>query len=57
MNQSFYEIRSKEKINDLLQEGMRSQAYYRSKPNVSHLLPKLIVTFIGILGILGFLIR
>ena len=55
MDPFFYEVRSKEKIKDLMEEGMRSQAHYRSQPNVSHRLPRLIVMLMGILGLLGFL--
>jgi hypothetical protein len=57
MDQFFYEVRSKEKIKGLMEEGMRSQAHYRSQPNVSHRLPRLIVMLMGILGLLGFLSR
>ena len=57
MNQSFYEIRGKEKINDLRQEGMISQAYYRSRSTVHYRLPKLIAILIGILGLAGILSR
>ena len=49
MDQFFYEIRSKEKIKGLMEEGMRSQAHYRSQPNVPHRLPRLIVILMGIL--------
>ena len=57
MNQFFYESRGKEKVQDLMKEGMRSQAHYKSKPNILHRLPKLIVILMGILGLLGFLGR
>ena len=57
MNQFYYEQRGKEKIKDLMKEGMRSQAHYRSKPNILHRLPKLIVVALGILGILVLLVR
>jgi hypothetical protein len=30
MNQFFYESRAKEKIKDLMEEGIRSQAFHRS---------------------------
>lgn len=39
MNQVFLEERSKEKVKELLNEGVRSQEYYRnraSKPNPFH---------------------
>ena len=31
MNHSYLESRSKEKLNDLMKEGMMSQAHYRSR--------------------------
>jgi len=55
MNQSFLESRSKEKVNDLMKEGMMSQAYYRSRASKARLLsslPKLIVIVLGILGLI-----
>lgn len=60
MNQFFFETRGKEKVNDLLKEGMASQAQYQSgsqKRNLLQRLPKLILLSLGILGILGLLIR
>ena len=54
MNLSFYESRSKEKINDILNEGIMSQAYYRSRDTkTSQLskLPKLILIVLSILVI------
>lgn len=33
MNQVFLEERSKEKVNELLEEGLRSQEYYRNRKN------------------------
>jgi len=60
MNQFFYEQRGKEKVKDLLEEGQRSQAYYRSgapKLNLLRGLPKFIVLLLGILGLLGLLVR
>lgn len=50
MNQFFFETRGKEKVRDLMDEGMRSQAYHRSVAR-SFNLPKFIVTVLGILGI------
>jgi hypothetical protein len=38
MNQSFYEVRGKEKLRELLKEGQTSQAYYRSRPKSPSLL-------------------
>jgi hypothetical protein len=60
MSQFFYEQRGKEKVKDLLNEGQRSQAFYRSRvPKTSLLngLPKLILVLLGILGILELLVR
>lgn len=59
MNQSFYEDRAKEKIKDLLDEGLRSQGFYRSghrKPGLRAVLPGLSLILIGILGLLAILI-
>jgi hypothetical protein len=55
MNHSFYEENAKEKIRDLLKEGQRSQAFYRSgAPRISFLgnIPKLVLLLLGILGLL-----
>ena len=60
MNQFFYEQSAKEKLNDLRNEGQRSQAYYRSgAPKVGLIpnLPKLLLGVLGALGILGLLVR
>jgi hypothetical protein len=60
MNHSFLEGRSKEKVRDLLEEGQRSQAVYRSGTRNSRLLPslpKLILFLLVSLGILSVLIR
>lgn len=60
MNQFFYEARSKEKVRDLRKEGMESQAFHRSgapKRSLINGLPKLIFVLLGILGILGMLVR
>jgi hypothetical protein len=59
MNQSFYENRTREKIKDLLDEGQRSQGYYRSgsrKSGMRAVLPELSLILIGILGALVILI-
>lgn len=53
MNQSFLESRSQEKVDDLMKEGMMSQAYYRSRGSKARFLsklPKLILIALGILG-------
>ena len=60
MNQSFYESRSKEKINDFMKEGMMSQAYYRSrasKASILSRLPKLILVVLGIMGLIQLFVR
>ena len=60
MNQFFYESRGKEKIKDMMEEGMRSQAFHRSgAPKLGLLpsLPKLIFILMGILGIFALLAR
>lgn len=60
MNHSFLEGRSNEKVKDLLEEGQRSQAYYRSGAKKNRLLPtlpKLALILLGILGILNVLLR
>jgi hypothetical protein len=60
MDQFFYESRTKEKIKDLMSEGMTSQAFYRSgapKPGLLRDLPKLILGLLGALAILGLLVR
>jgi hypothetical protein len=60
MNHFSYEMMGKEKVRDLQEEGMRSQAVYRSgAPKFSFLLglPKFILGLLGILGILGLLAR
>ena len=60
MNQFFYESRGREKVNDLREEGMRSQAFHRSgapKADLLGGLPKLILGLLSILGLLGMLFR
>ena len=60
MNQFFYETRGKEKVNRLMDEGQQSQAVYRSKGVKAGLiptLPKLAITLLGILILLGLLMR
>ena len=60
MNQFFYEQRGKEKVKNLMEEGMRSQAFNRSgAPKLALLrgLLKLIMVLLGILGILALLVR
>ena len=60
MNQFFYESRGKEKIKDLRREGMNSQEFHRSgAPKLAILrgLPKLMLSLLGLLVLLGLLIR
>jgi len=60
MNQFFYEQTGKEKIRNLRDEGIRSQAFYRSgAPRFSRVLtvPRLSVTLLSVLGILALLLR
>jgi len=60
MNHSFFESRSKEKLNDLMNEGMTSQAYYRSRASRANFLsrlPKLILIILGVLGLIQLIVR
>lgn len=60
MNQSFYESSSKEKINDLMKEGMMSQAHYRSgspRAGILSRLPKLVIVILGIVGLIQMFLR
>ena len=60
MNHFFYESRGKEKVRDLMKEGISNQAFHRSgAPKLDQIrgLPKLILSLLGILGLLGLLIR
>ena len=60
MNQFFYESRGKEKVKDLMKEGMRSQALKQSgaaRTGLAHSLPRLVLTILGLLSILGTLLR
>jgi hypothetical protein len=60
MNHFFYETRGKEKVEELMKEGMSSQAYHRSDaptPDLRRALPKLLLGMLGILGLLELLIR
>ena len=55
MNQFFYESRGKEKVHELMKEGMISQELRRSgarRYGFFHGLPKLILILAGILGFL-----
>jgi hypothetical protein len=57
MNQFFYESRGKEKIKDLMEEGMRSQAVQRSGRSRRFVfnLSKIALTLLSILVILNLL--
>ena len=60
MNHFSYDVMRKEKVHDLQKEGMTSQAFHRSDaPRLGLLrnLPKLILIFLGLLGILNLLIH
>jgi hypothetical protein len=60
MNHFSYDVMRKEKVRSLQDEGLRSQAYYRSGSSRHGLLrglPKLIAAILGMLGILGLLLR
>jgi hypothetical protein len=60
MNDFSYYVMGKEKINALQDEGMRNQAVHRAgspKPNFLRGLPKLMLGLLGILSILGLLVR
>jgi len=60
MNQFYLESRSKEKVNEIMEEGLRSQAYYRSgvaRTSLFSRLPKLILVILGILWILQMIVR
>lgn len=49
MNQAILEERSKEKVKDTLNEGVRSQEYYRnraSKPNPFHHFGRIVVAIL-----------
>ena len=50
MNRYFYEVRGKEKVRDLLEEGLRSQAAHRasaSKPGLLHGLRQILLALLG----------
>jgi hypothetical protein len=60
MNHFFYESRGKEKVHELMREGINSQEYSRSRSSKIGLLrglPKLIVFLLGALGLLQLFIR
>ncbi|HET6598190.1 MAG TPA: hypothetical protein VFG81_21420 [Anaerolineales bacterium] len=60
MNHFSYDVMRKERVRSLQNEGMRSQAFYRSmapKLSLRRGSPKLIFAILGALGILGLLVR
>ena len=60
MNQFFFESRGREKAKDLMNEGMRSQAYHRSRASKGSLfssLPKLFLIVLTILWVLQLVVR
>ena len=60
MNHFYIELQVKEKIGDIMNEGLRSQVYHRSgvvKASFLRRLPKLILMILGILGMVGLLVR
>ena len=60
MNQFFLETRGKEKVKDLMNEGMMSQAHHRSRSRKSSFLsriPKISMVILAILWILQMIIR
>ena len=59
MNHFSYEVFSKEKVNNLREEGLRNQAVYRSGSprRFVHNLPRLILVVLTVLAIAELLIR
>jgi hypothetical protein len=60
MNHFSYDVMRKEKIRDLQAEGMNSQSFHRSGASKFALLrglPRLILTLLGVLGLLSLLAR
>jgi hypothetical protein len=60
MNQFFYETRGKEKLQEIMKEGLVSQELHRSGANRYGFfqgLPKLIVIAVFILGVLSLIAR
>ena len=55
MNYSYLESRSKEKVNNRINEGMMSQAHYRSRSSKAGLLrrlPRFVLTVLVIWGLI-----
>ena len=59
MDHFSYEVFSKEKVNNLREEGLRNQAVYRSgsPKRFVHNLPRLILAVLAVLAIAELLIR
>lgn len=60
MNHFSYDVMRKEKIRDLQREGMMSQKSHHSSASRTALLrgvPKLVLTLLGMLGLLGLFVR
>jgi hypothetical protein len=59
MNQFFFESRGKERVRELMNEGMTSQLHYRSRMSrslFSHGIIRLILIVLSILGIAELLV-
>jgi hypothetical protein len=60
MNQFFYETRAREKVREVMKEGLTSQELHRSGVSRNGFLqgmPRLIVITAIVLGVLGLIIR
>ena len=59
MNHFSYEAMGKEKVNNMIEEGMRSQAVYRAgfSRRIVHRWPRLILVVLGILAIAELIVR
>ena len=59
MNHFSFEVMGKEKVNNLMDEGMRSQAVYRAgfSRRIERRLPGLILVILGILAIAELVVR
>ena len=60
MNHFSYEVMGKEKVRGFQEEGLRNQKVHRtgsSKPSFLHGLPKLLIWLLGMLMLLGLLVR
>lgn len=59
MNQFFYESRGREKVRELMEEGMRNQVLHRSgaaaKRGISRGIPKLILILATLMGLFSLL--